>query len=107
MATGKVIPLHGFKESQAIEHAVAAVERSTLQITAHASKRMKERGITRTQIDRVIKQRNIVEGPFQDTHGRWNCRFEGYDAGDGIAVVVGYHVRGGVRVAVVTAINIR
>jgi hypothetical protein len=107
LATGKVIPLHGLTESQAIEHAVAAVDRSTLQITDHASKRMRERGITRTQIGRVIKQRNIVEGPFQDAQGRWNCRFEGYDAGDGIAVVVGYYVRNGVRVAVVTAFDLR
>lgn len=68
---------------------------------------MQQRGITRSQIDAIIRQKNVTEGPYRDVHGRWNCRFEGYSAGDGIVVVLGYYEHNGIKVAVVTRFEIR
>lgn len=105
--TNNPVQLHALTERQAIEYAVKAATSSALEFTRHALQRMMERGITRVQVARVIQQKSIVEGPFQDMQGRWNCRFEGDDAGDGMAVVVGFYVRKGVRVTVITTFELR
>lgn len=88
---------------------VAEVADSTdrLKISSHAKQRMNERDISSSQILRTLKQGNIAEGPYQDTKGRWNCRFEGYSAGKGLAVVVGFYVKNGVRVIVITTFELR
>ena len=104
---GDVVQLHQMTLDQAVKYAVEAAEKSTLFFTKHALQRMREREITPVQVVRVIKQRNAVEGPYQDIKGRWKCRFEGYDAGDGIAVSLGYYIHKGIRVTVITTFELR
>ncbi len=77
-----------------------------LRLSGHARDRMEERGIVITQIRDVLKQSVITEGPYKDTQGRWNCRFEGYAAGEGLCVIVGFGFNNGVRVVVVTAFEV-
>ena len=84
----------------------ALADECVLGVSAHAKERMLERDISITQVRAVLKQGMITESPTRDTSGRWSCRFEGYAAGEGLGVVVGFKFVNGARVVVVTAFHL-
>ncbi|SDY38641.1 DUF4258 domain-containing protein [Nitrosomonas sp. Nm58] len=55
--------------------------------TTHAEKRMKERKITRSQVQRCLLHGKITEGPYRDIHGKWCLTLETFSAGEPVAVV--------------------
>ena len=59
-----------------------------LIITYHADERMRERGITRTDVIRVLSTGRIVEGPGQSAKGNWEMRVEGISAGSYVTLGV-------------------
>lgn len=64
-----------------------AVDSARVFITTHAEKRMKERKITRAQVERCLLNGNITEGPARGTQGNWEMRVEVYSAGEPVTVV--------------------
>lgn len=75
-------------------------------LRAHLKQRMQERQISRTQIDNVLlgQHSKMIEGPFQKTNGRWNCKIRGIAAGRDLQVVVDIDIdHNGEKVIVVTA----
>lgn len=56
----------------------------------HASKRMRERHITRAQVFECLLRGTISEPPHRDMHGNWKCNVSRLHAGDEITVAVGF-----------------
>ncbi|MSP81183.1 MAG: DUF4258 domain-containing protein [Rhodospirillales bacterium] len=56
--------------------------------THHAARRMRQRGILRTQVLRCLGRGRIVEGPAADLHGNWTCRVAGLAEGRALSVAV-------------------
>lgn len=56
-------------------------------VTRHAEKRMTEKGITRAQVIRCLKNGRIMEGPAPDMKGCWKFGIEVLAAGDPITVI--------------------
>ncbi len=103
---GNVVPIN-LTVQDAKKHVQGALEPSgQLRLTTHVRSRMRERDISITQVRQILKQGVITEGPFKDTQGRWNCRFEGYAAGEGIGVAVGFQFMDGVEVVVITTFEL-
>ena len=66
----------------------------------HARKRMKERGITITQIIRVVRAGFIDGEPWLDEHGNWRVTMIGNPAG--AQVTVGVAIEWRTRLLVIT-----
>jgi len=88
------IAVLGISEEQALQYVNDALaSNGLLTYTYHARESMSDRDISVSQIVGVLKQGQITEAPCRDARGRWSCRFEGYFAGEGVAVVVGFDCR--------------
>lgn len=73
-------------------------------VLPHAEERMTERGISRTQVLRCLKNGHITEGPAQDMKGCWKFRIEVLSAGDPITVIASLCLdENGNRIVVITA----
>lgn len=57
--------------------------------THHATLRMKQRRISRTQVLECLRKGSISEAPHQDVHGNWKCNVTWFCAGDQITAAVG------------------
>jgi len=68
--------------------AAANAKEARVFLTAHVKKRMRERGVTLTQIKRVLANGIITEGPYQEASGNWKVNINALDAGQDITVVV-------------------
>lgn len=66
--------------------------------TDHAARRMRQRGILRTQVLGCLGRGRIVEGPAADLHGNWTCRVAGLAEGRKLSVAVAIELSGGVIV---------
>lgn len=55
--------------------------------SSHATKRMKQRKISRTQVFCCLKHGQIDEGPYRNVHGAWQMRMSVKSAGEIIQVV--------------------
>lgn len=64
-----------------------AKDSSRIFYTTHAEKRMKQRKITRSQVQRCLQHGQITEGPCRDIHGKWCLTLEAFSAGEPVAVV--------------------
>ncbi len=53
-------------------------------IVPHGTKRQRQRGITRRQIELCLQKGSIVEGPFLNEHGNWQVTMHRYAAGEEI-----------------------
>ena len=53
----------------------------------HAIPRMQKRGITDTQVLRILKGGSVVQRPYMTTAGYWRSNYAGYSAGTHIEVV--------------------
>lgn len=56
-------------------------------ISDHARKRMHQRRILRTQVDRCLMFGHIIEGPTKNDQGGWSIVLEVMTAGDEVVVV--------------------
>lgn len=65
-----------------------AKDSANIVVVAHASKRQRQRSITRPQIERCVQAGYIDEGPFLNTHGNWQVTMCHYSAGEEVTVVV-------------------
>jgi hypothetical protein len=98
-----VVPIN-ITEQEAVQFVKDALKsEGLLHLTRHAKERMAERNISMAHIRNVLEHGQITEGPIQDTKGSWSCRFEGYAAGEGLGVAVGFGFKNGVQVVVITA----
>lgn len=61
---------------------------SAVFITAHASKRMTQRKVTRLQVIECLMKGGITEGPALDIKGNWKVTISRVASGDQIDVVV-------------------
>lgn len=61
-------------------------------VTQHASRRMRERGITLTQVLRCLRKGHIVEGPVRSLKGNWEMAVEVHTAGDVLTVVAALEI---------------
>jgi hypothetical protein len=77
-----------------------ATDGSRIFVVAHATKRRRQREITRRQIELCCQKGSIVEGPFVNAHGHWQANLFRHAAGEEIICVVAIEWR--VRLIVVT-----
>lgn len=104
--SGNVVPIN-LTKNDAQQYVKAALKsEGKLALSIHAKERMLDRDISIEQVREILKQAAITEGPYKDPMGRWNCRFEGYAAGEGICVVVGFQFINRSRVVVITTFSI-
>lgn len=86
--SGKILKLP-LQKRQAQDILLQAAEHSERIIfTNHAEERMHQRGISRTDVIRVLKTGEITEGPGQTPNGDWNIKVEGMSAGDWVTVAI-------------------
>jgi hypothetical protein len=67
----------------------------------HARQRLRQRGISMTQVRRVIAASFIEGDPWMDEHGSWRVKMRGMAAGDQLAVGITSEWR--TRLLVITA----
>jgi len=65
-----------------------ALHSENIYLTKHAKKRMRERGISRTQIEYCLRSGNIDEPAHVTVQGNWRCCLRCVHAGDLVKVVV-------------------
>jgi hypothetical protein len=84
---GKVVPigLSPVRATQLLRQTAKASAR--VFFTRHVEVRMRERGITRTQVLRCLSHGRVVEGPSRDVKGNWIMKLEVLSAGELIAIV--------------------
>jgi hypothetical protein len=107
MAESKVVPLL-FMNDATLRRRIArvAADSSRVFVTPHAKSRMKQRGVLRTQLQRVLQNGNIVESAHRNVRGNWQCTLEAIDAGDRIRTAVALeHHPSGELVIVITVMN--
>lgn len=68
-----------------------AAESGRVYVTAHAAKRLKERGITRPQVIECLRKGRITEGPARGTRDHWEMKFERQWCGEIVKVVAALH----------------
>jgi hypothetical protein len=69
--------------------------------TVHASRRKQERQIDTLEIQQCLQNGSIVEGPFQNAKGNWQCTVKRSRAGEELTVAVA--IEGEERLVVLTA----
>lgn len=73
---GKVVPI-GLSPVRARDLLrESAKDSARVFFTQHAEVRMRERGITRTQVLRCLAHGRVVEGPSRDVKGNWIMKLE-------------------------------
>lgn len=65
-----------------------AADSDNIVLITHAKKRIKQRSITRPQIETCVRRGFISEGPFLNDHGHWQVTLSCYAAGEELTVVV-------------------
>lgn len=65
-----------------------AAESGNIIIIPYGSRRMKQRRITRRQVELCVQRGTIDEGPFINQHGQWQMNFYRHAAGEEITCVV-------------------
>lgn len=65
-----------------------AADSSRVFFTHHAKQRMRERKISRSQVDRCLAKGSITEGPARDAKGNWKITLEIFTAGESVSVAV-------------------
>lgn len=83
-----------------------ATDSANIVITPHARKRMRERHILLTQIQKVLLRGTMVESAHQDIHGYWKCTLQLTVSGDSIKVAAALgeeHLRN--KVIVITVMH--
>lgn len=63
-----------------------ASDSSKVFIVDHARKRMRQRGVLRTQVLQVLRIGKVVERAHRNIHGNWQCTLEAIIAGDRIKI---------------------
>ena len=58
-----------------------AADSNNIVIIEHATKRRKQRSITRQQIERCVQMGTITEGPFINARGNWQMNLTRHAAG--------------------------
>ncbi|HZQ61639.1 MAG TPA: DUF4258 domain-containing protein [Casimicrobiaceae bacterium] len=84
----QVLPFRLNDETLRRQIAELAQVSANVFITTHAARRMKKRGILRTQVHAVLTRGRVVEPAHQDIHGCWKCTLRATIAGDDIKVAV-------------------
>lgn len=86
--------------------AQTASDSARVVITDHAKKRMKQRKITRTQIQDVLLFGKVVEAAYPNPKGDWCCTLERLTAGDLVTIPVCLSIDElGEAVIVITVMN--
>lgn len=78
-----------------------AADSNNIVIIEHATKRRKQRSITRLQIERCVQMGTITEGPFVNARGNWQMNLTRHAAGEEITCSVA--IEWATRVIVITA----
>lgn len=86
MAESKIVPFGMNDQMLSRRIAGVAKDSSKVFIVDHAKQRMRQRGILRTQVDRVLMTGKVVEHAHRNIHGNWQCTLEATIAGDRIRV---------------------
>jgi cell division ATPase FtsA len=74
-------------EAQRVIRLLAADTRNIV-VLAHGKQRMRQRAISRPQIERCIQKGVVSEGPFVNLKGQWQANMTRYAAGEEITCVV-------------------
>src|SRR5690606_932031 len=77
-----------------------AVDSENIVIIQHSSKRMKQRKVSRRQIELCIQKGTITEGPFFNQYGNWQVNLSRHAAGEEITCTVA--IEWGTQLIVVT-----
>jgi len=77
-------------ERRALQLIRSAVKQtSRVGWSQHATKRMRQRKVSMSQVLRVLKTGGIIEGPYEDLKtGHWLCKLTQFTAGDDVSVVI-------------------
>lgn len=92
---GNVLPF-GLTRAQAETLIRDLASANKFVIEPYFRQRLKERGITMSQVLRALKEGHMDQGPKRDEHGDWRCRVRKRVAGRRVRVVVG--ISGGLGV---------
>lgn len=65
-----------------------AADSGRIVVVRHGRQRSRERGITRTQIERCLQKGVIAEGPALNMHGHWQVTMRRRVAGEEVTCVV-------------------
>lgn len=65
-----------------------AADSDSILVVHHASKRGRQRKITRPQIEACLRKGTIEEGPFVNGHGHWQVTMYRHAAGEEMHCVV-------------------
>lgn len=60
-------------QAERIIHRLAR-DSSNIILTLHAKDRMEERGIVRADLDRILRTGSVVDPPFRNERGDWQCK---------------------------------
>ncbi len=101
MSPSKPLPFV-LNDTNFLQRLHAAIGR--LVITSHAKLRMKERRITRKQIETCLQKGRVVEPAHLTSHGDWKATLEHCVAGDVINVAVALERQEGGDLAVVVTV---
>ncbi len=86
-----IVPLHNVPTRPEAEEIIKQlVSLSKIKFSAHARRRMQERGITTPQIINCLQKGSIVEGPFPSFQngGGYQASIKRFVAGEELKVVV-------------------
>jgi hypothetical protein len=88
--TGKVVPFRRQMDRAKAQAIIreAAEDTSRVFITRHATKRMRQRRINRTQVFACLRLGVMTEGPAPELLGGWRCTMDRLAAGDQVRAVV-------------------
>jgi hypothetical protein len=65
-----------------------AVDSANIVVIPYGRRKVKQRKITRPQIEKCVRLGTIQEGPFLNQHGNWQLNLYRHAAGEGITCVV-------------------
>ena len=65
-----------------------AADSASVITLRHAQQRMRQRGITRMDIERCLQRGSITEGPFMNDHGHWQVTMRRHAASEEMQCVV-------------------
>lgn len=106
MPKSNIVPLAMNDQMLSRKIAEVAKDSSRVFVTDHAKKRMRQRGILRTQVDKVLMTGKVVEHAHRNIHGNWQCTLEAIIAGDRIKIPVALEdASNGDSIIVITVMN--
>jgi len=86
MADPNVVPMRLSRPSARRVIGEIAENSDRIVPTKHGKKRKRQRGISITQVRRVIKAGFVDGDPWMDEHGNWRVTMRGMSAGEEITV---------------------